>query len=202
MRVEVNHRCSDYNSYRAARVKSLFNAESGCNWSHVANLPIDELPWKIGLIVGPSGSGKTSIGRNIFDSPIHDLYAGWDNDKPIVDCIAEGGDFNQVTGALSDVGLGDVPAWLRPFSVLSNGEKFRAGLARSGTRKSGGKREEVCSGRIRPNRRSQYADQGKQLGKYLVMDQSAARRVMEAISGRYRRLSMRGQNHENSNFRG
>jgi ABC-type ATPase with predicted acetyltransferase domain len=26
--------------------------------------------------------------------------------------------------------LGDVPAWLRPFHVLSNGEKFRAGLAR------------------------------------------------------------------------
>jgi GNAT superfamily N-acetyltransferase len=35
-----------------------------------------------------------------------------------------------VTAALSSVGLGDVPAWLRPFHVLSNGEKFRAGLAR------------------------------------------------------------------------
>ena len=37
---------------------------------------------------------------------------------------------NVVTGALSSVGLGDVPAWLRPFKVLSNGEQFRAGLAR------------------------------------------------------------------------
>ncbi|MDE7140219.1 MAG: GNAT family N-acetyltransferase, partial [Treponemataceae bacterium] len=27
-------------------------------------------------------------------------------------------------------GLGSVPSWLRPFSVLSNGEQFRAGLAR------------------------------------------------------------------------
>ena len=35
-----------------------------------------------------------------------------------------------VTGMLSAVGLGDVPAWLRPFHVLSNGEKFRSGLAR------------------------------------------------------------------------
>jgi len=130
MRVEINHRCSDFNSYRAARVKSLFNAESGCNWNHVANLPIEDTDWKIGLIVGPSGSGKTSIGGGIFNAPIHDLYAGWDNDKPIVDSIAPDGDFNQVTGALSAVGLGDVPAWLRPFNVLSNGEKFRAGLAR------------------------------------------------------------------------
>ena len=131
MRVEIDNVCANYDSYRAARVKSLFNVESGCNFKHIAELPIDEGNWKIGLIVGPSGSGKTSIGRKIFgDKPIYDLYKGWDSDKPIVDCIAPDGDFNTVTGILSAVGLGDVPAWLRPFHVLSNGEKFRAGLAR------------------------------------------------------------------------
>ncbi|MDR2823599.1 MAG: ABC transporter ATP-binding protein [Prevotellaceae bacterium] len=128
MKIEVKHRCSDFNSYRAARVKSLFNAESGCNWEHTAELPVEGSGWKVGLIVGPSGSGKTSVGEQI--APIYDLYAGWATDKPIVDCIAPEGDFNDVTGALSAVGLGDVPAWLRPFHVLSNGEKFRAGLAR------------------------------------------------------------------------
>jgi GNAT superfamily N-acetyltransferase len=131
MRIEVKHRCSDFNSYRAARVKSLFNAENGCNWQHTAELPIEGHDWQIGLIVGASGSGKTSIGNRIFgDSAVYDLYAGWDNSKPVVDCIAPDGDFNAVTGALSAVGLGDVPAWLRPFHVLSNGEKFRVGLAR------------------------------------------------------------------------
>lgn len=130
MRIEVKHECSDYNSYRVARVKSLFNAESGCNWEYTADLPIENMDWKIGLIVGPSGSGKTSIGARIFREPIYDLYAGWPTDKPIIDCIAPDGEFNAVTGALSAVGLGDVPAWLRPFPVLSNGEKFRAGLAR------------------------------------------------------------------------
>ena len=130
MRIEVKHRCSDFDSYRAARVKSLFNAENGCNWERTAELPIEDMEWKIGLIVGPSGSGKTSIGSRIFRKPIYDLYADWDKSKPIVDCIAPNGDFNAVTGALSAVGLGDVPAWLRPFHVLSNGEKFRAGLAR------------------------------------------------------------------------
>ena len=121
MIVEVNHRCSDYDSYRASRVKSLFNAESGCDWRHVANLPIEDFEWKIGLIVGASGSGKTSIGDQIFGTDIHDLYKGWDKDKPIVDCIAPNGDFNAVTVALSAVGLGDVPACLRPFHLLSNG---------------------------------------------------------------------------------
>lgn len=130
MIIEVKHRCSDFDSYRAARVKSLFNAENGCDWQRTAELPVEGVDWQMGLIVGASGSGKTSIGGRIFGEPIHDLYAGWDNARPIVDCIAPGGDFNAVTAALSAVGLGDVPAWLRPFNVLSNGEKFRAGLAR------------------------------------------------------------------------
>lgn len=130
MRIEIKHRCEDFDSYRAARVKSLFNAENGCNWEKTVDLPIEGREWQIGLIVGPSGSGKTSIGSRIFDGHIYDLYSGWRDDSPIVDCIAPDGDFNAVTGALSAVGLGDVPAWLRPFNVLSNGEKFRAGLAR------------------------------------------------------------------------
>lgn len=130
MIIDIKHRCDDFTSYRAARVKSLFNAEKAYNWERSAELPIEGKEWKIGLVVGASGTGKTSIGSCLFKEPIHDLYAGWDNDKPIIDCIAPNGDFNQVTASLSAVGLGDVPVWLRPFSVLSNGEKFRAGLAR------------------------------------------------------------------------
>lgn len=129
-RVEIRHRTSDFSSYRAARVKSLFNAESGCNFDLTADLDLSG-EWQIGVVVGASGSGKTSIGRVIFgDDLIHDYSQGWDRDKPIVDCIAPDGDFNEVTGALANVGLGDVPAWLRPFHVLSNGQQFRAGLAR------------------------------------------------------------------------
>jgi len=130
MRIEVHNTCDDFNSYRAARVKSLFNPERGNEFHLVDDLDIED-GWQIGLIVGPSGTGKTSIGRSLFGGgKIYDLYSGWDNTKPIVDCIAPDGDFNAVTGALANVGLGDVPAWLRPFSALSNGQQFRAGLAR------------------------------------------------------------------------
>jgi GNAT superfamily N-acetyltransferase len=80
--------------------------------------------------VGPSGSGKTSLGRLIFGAEAFYEPKGWPHDKPIVDAIAPGGDFDAVTAALAAVGLGDVPAWLRPYPVLSNGEKFRADLAR------------------------------------------------------------------------
>lgn len=132
VKIEVHNRVSDFTSYRAARVKSLFNAENGCNFDlEIDNVDLDG-DWQIGVVVGPSGSGKTSIGKMIFggENKIHDYHEGWPKDKPIIDCIAPGGDFNEVTGALANVGLGDVPAWLRPFHVLSNGEQFRAGLAR------------------------------------------------------------------------
>lgn len=129
-KIEVHNHVDDFNSYRAARVKSLFNAENGCNFDLEATMDLSG-DWQIGVVVGPSGSGKTSIGKVIFgNDKIHDYRKGWAHDKPIVDEIAPDGDFNEVTGALANVGLGDVPAWLRPFHVLSNGEQFRAGLAR------------------------------------------------------------------------
>jgi len=131
MKIEVHNRVSDFDSYRSARVKSLFNAENGCNF----DLEIDGVDlsgdWQIGAVVGASGSGKTSIGKIIFgENKIVDLADGWNPDRPIVDDIAPYGKFDSVTGALASVGLGDVPSWLRPFRVLSNGEQFRAGLAR------------------------------------------------------------------------
>lgn len=131
MKISVRNTCSDFDSYRAARVKSLFNAESGCNFSLDAELPVDDAGWKIGLIVGPSGSGKTSMGRQFWgERALYSPGDSWPADKPIVDAIAPDGDFNAVTGALAAVGLGSVPSWLRPYHVLSNGEKFRADLAR------------------------------------------------------------------------
>ena len=130
MKIEIRNRCPHYDSYRAARVQSLFNAETGQAFDLDADLAIDDGDWKVGVIVGPSGTGKTSLGRRILGEEA--LWTGgeWPDDAPIVDAIAPGGDFNAVTAALSAVGLGSVPSWLRPYAVLSNGEKFRAELAR------------------------------------------------------------------------
>lgn len=129
MKIQVHNRCSDFHSYRAARVKSLFNAESGCNFDLEAELPVDQDNWQLGVVVGPSGSGKTSIGRQLFGPGA--VYApSWPADLPIIDAISPGGKFDAVTNALAAVGLGSVPSWLRPFPVLSNGEQFRANLAR------------------------------------------------------------------------
>ena len=129
MKISINNRCADYDSYRAARVKSLFNVETGANFNLEAELPIDDGDWSLGVVVGPSGSGKSSIGNKLWGGKA--LYMPeWPQRKPVVDAITPKGDFNQVTAALAAVGLGSVPTWLRPYRVLSNGEKFRADLAR------------------------------------------------------------------------
>ncbi len=130
MRVEVHNTCEDFQSYRSARVKSLFNVEDGSEFKLEAELPIDDEDWSLGLVVGPSGSGKTSIGRALWGNRAFYRPTGWPADRPIIDAIAPAGDFNAVTAALTAVGLGSVPAWLRPYQVLSNGERFRADLAR------------------------------------------------------------------------
>lgn len=119
-------------TYRAERVRSLFNAtdDQATRFTLNADLPIDlDGDWKVGLVVGPSGSGKTSIGRSIFGEDL--IYAPeWPAEESIVEAIHADGDFNTVTGALAQAGLGDVPAWLRPYGVLSMGQRFRADLAR------------------------------------------------------------------------
>ena len=44
MKIEVHNRVSDYNSYRSARVKSLFNATNGCNFDlEIDNETLDNI---------------------------------------------------------------------------------------------------------------------------------------------------------------
>lgn len=120
-------------SYRANRVKAMFNATDDQATRFVLDLDLPDLDldgdWSVGVIVGPSGSGKSSLGHQLPGFDFHDGF-DWTPGAPVVDEIAKGGDFDVATGALSQAGLGDVPAWLRPFEVLSTGQRFRADIAR------------------------------------------------------------------------
>jgi GNAT superfamily N-acetyltransferase len=132
MIVEVRNSTKDFDSYRANRTKSLYNVDSGADFFRDFELPELSGDWTIGVVVGPSGSGKSSIGRAL-EAEGWEVWDGrheWPTDRPIIDAITPDGDFDAATAALASVGLGDVPAWLRPHHVLSGGERFRSDLAR------------------------------------------------------------------------
>lgn len=94
------------------------------------DLPLDDAPWQIGLVVGASGSGKSTLAREAFPGCAADAY-DWPADKAVVDGFPAALSIKDVTAALSSVGFSSPPSWLRPFGCLSNGEQFRATLARA-----------------------------------------------------------------------
>ena len=101
--------------------------------SWVIDLPIEKEPWQIGLIVGPSGSGKTTIAKRAFaDATYYDGFNGlvWPTEDSLLEGFRPELTVQDITGALSQVGFSSPPAWLLPFHSLSNGQKFRASMAR------------------------------------------------------------------------
>jgi ABC-type thiamine transport system ATPase subunit len=93
------------------------------------DVPVEQKPWRIGLITGPSGAGKTSVARHLFGDAIVAGY-DWHPAKSVVDSFGEL-PVRDVTAALSSVGFSSPPSWIKPFRVLSNGEQFRATMARA-----------------------------------------------------------------------
>lgn len=79
--------------------------------------------FKLGVIVGSSGSGKSTLLKEfgVEENPI------WDSTKSIISHFDTPDDgINKLTA----VGLNSIPSWYKSYDVLSNGEKFRADLAR------------------------------------------------------------------------
>lgn len=90
-----------------------------------------ELPkeWNIGLIVGRSGTGKTTIARELFGDCIINGYEY--THESILDDMPKGASVQEICQALTSVGFASPPSWLKPYAVLSNGEKMRCDLARA-----------------------------------------------------------------------
>lgn len=116
-------------SFRVSSLESVFDCPIGkkqrLEW-HVEVPGLDD-PWSIGMIVGPSGSGKSTVMRKAYGDPIN---WQWPSDKALIDALAPEKEMTEVSAALGAVGLNTIPSWARPFHVLSNGEQFRATIAR------------------------------------------------------------------------
>lgn len=75
--------------------------------------------FNIGLIVGSSGCGKTTLLKDYGD--LEEFK--FDNSKAIASHFDS---YEQAKKAFFGVGLNSIPVWLKPYNVLSNGEKYRA----------------------------------------------------------------------------
>ena len=130
-RVEAAVRCPIHDSFRVQQVAGMFDLPVAAEHSatFAAEVPADDEPWEIGLLVGPSGSGKTTIARKFWPTA-YTAARGWPDDRAVIDAFAPG-PIHAVVAALTAVGFSSPPHWLKPYRVLSNGERFRCDLARA-----------------------------------------------------------------------
>lgn len=123
--VKGNH---PQNTFRVSKVEADFDVKPEHSTEHfVGNITIPE-KWNVGVIVGGSGTGKSTIAKELFgDKMVGQLeYSA----ASVIDDMPNVG-INEITKMFYAVGFGSVPSWLKPYSVLSNGEKMRVDLARA-----------------------------------------------------------------------
>jgi ABC-type lipoprotein export system ATPase subunit len=117
-------------SFRVRQLEGMFDVPQAktqrVEWH--GNVPIDDDDWNVGLIVGPSGSGKSSVARQLFGDHV-DVPLQWGS-ASVIDDFSKDASMEKIADVCRAVGFNTIPAWMRPFSVLSTGEKFRVELAR------------------------------------------------------------------------
>ena len=128
MKIDFTLECPVSQSTRVRQFEAMFDcpAEQKARIHFKGEAPIEDEPWAVGLIVGPSGSGKSSIMRHTFGEPC-ELEWGMGS---VIDNFASGLSMEKIAKVCQAVGFNTIPAWMRPFAVLSTGERFRVEIAK------------------------------------------------------------------------
>lgn len=119
------------NHPRVRQLESMFDVprveEQSLRWK--GDIPVERDDWNVGLIVGPSGAGKTTVARELFGDLVNLGDEVKDDKRSAIECFDEDKSVEEISMICQAVGFNTIPAWMRPFGVLSNGEKFRSSLA-------------------------------------------------------------------------
>jgi hypothetical protein len=116
-------------TFRVSHIKADFDVKSEHSNEHFVGVIETPEEWSIGLIFGGSGTGKSSIAKELFGDRIVSHYDY--THKSVVDDMPSGCSMSDIEKTFYSVGFGSVPSWLKPYSVLSTGEKMRVDLARA-----------------------------------------------------------------------
>ena len=115
-------------TFRVSKIQADYDVKFEHSCEHFVgdiDLPNE---WHIGVIVGGSGTGKTTIAKEIFKNEYVKSFE-YTHDS-VVDDMPKC-DIKSIEMMFYAVGFGSVPSWLKPYSVLSNGEQMRVDLARA-----------------------------------------------------------------------
>lgn len=117
------------NTFRVSKIMSDFDVKIEHSKEHFEGEIKFPNKWNIGVIVGPSGTGKTTIAKELFNK---ELINGFEyKNKSVIDDMPKDKTTEEIEKMFYSVGFGSVPSWLKPYNVLSNGEKMRVDLARA-----------------------------------------------------------------------
>lgn len=116
-------------TFRVSKVMADFDVDPKHSNEHFeGDFDLPE-KWNVGIIVGKSGTGKTTIAKDMFGE---ELISGFEyKNKSVIDDMPKNKSVEDISRAFYSVGFGSVPSWLKPYSVLSNGEKMKVDIARS-----------------------------------------------------------------------
>ena len=115
-------------TYRVAATIGAFDLDiKKINERFTGNIDIEGKEWNIGLIVGGSGTGKSTIAKELYGNDY--FFSNEYKAKSVIDDMPEGKSIKEITMAFTSVGFSSPPSWLKPYDVLSNGEKMRCDLA-------------------------------------------------------------------------
>lgn len=115
-------------TFRTSKIQADFDVKFEHSNEHfVGDIDLPD-KWQIGVIVGNSGTGKSTIAKELFPDCYIEHFDYTHNS--VIDDMPKC-EMQEIEKMFYAVGFGSVPSWLKPYSVLSNGEKMRVDLARA-----------------------------------------------------------------------
>lgn len=130
MKFDITKETTPDETFRVSSVLNAFDITAGkIKERFEGSIDIEGKKWNVGLIVGSSGTGKSTIAKELF--PDLYIFEHKYSSGSVIDDMPEGKSVKDITKAFTSVGFASPPSWLKPYSVLSNGEKMRCDLAKS-----------------------------------------------------------------------
>lgn len=126
----VKKNTADKTSFRVQSIIGMFDLPNEhLQETFTGEINIDNADWNVGIIYGASGTGKSTIAKELFGENIFmdDKHEG----LSVIDEMPKNKSVKDITKAFCACGFSSPPSWLKPYHVLSNGEKMRVDLAKT-----------------------------------------------------------------------